>query len=79
MRHDVHESAALHVSGEALYTHDLALRDGRAIHAWPVQSKHAHARIRSIETKSALALPGVVSVLTAARRARHQRHRSRAP
>jgi xanthine dehydrogenase large subunit len=65
MRHDVHESAALHVSGEALYTHDLALRDGRALHAWPVQSKHAHARIRSIEAKSALALRGVVAVLTA--------------
>jgi xanthine dehydrogenase large subunit len=65
MKHDVHESAALHVSGEALYTHDLALRDARALHAWPVQSKHAHARVRSIEASRALTFPGVHAVLTA--------------
>ena len=65
MKHDVHESAEMHVSGQALYTHDLALRDASALHAWPVQSAHAHARIRSIETSRALALPGVHAVLTA--------------
>ena len=65
MKHDVHESAELHVSGEALYTHDLALRDPRALHAWPVQSAHAHARIRGIGTSRALGLPGVHAVLTA--------------
>ena len=65
MKHDVHESAALHVSGEALYTHDLALRDARALHVWPVQSKHAHARVRAIATIRALAFPGVHAVLTA--------------
>jgi xanthine dehydrogenase large subunit len=65
VKHDVHESADLHVSGEALYTHDIALRDARALHAWPVQSAHAHARIRGIETSRALGLPGVHAVLTA--------------
>ena len=30
-----------------------------------VRSPHAHARIKSIETQAALALPGVVAVLTA--------------
>jgi len=65
VKHDIHESAGLHVSGEALYTHDLALRDARALHAWPVQSAHAHARIRGIETSHALEVPGVHAVLTA--------------
>ena len=59
MKHDVHESAALHVSGEALYTHDLALRDARALHAWPVQSKHAHARIRTSRRAARSRFPGV--------------------
>ncbi|MET0593140.1 MAG: xanthine dehydrogenase molybdopterin binding subunit [Polyangiaceae bacterium] len=66
MKRDLHESAALHVSGEALYTHDFALRDPRALHAWPVQSLHAHAHIVRIDTTRALAAPGVRAVLTAA-------------
>lgn len=60
-----HESAALHVTGEALYTHDLATRDKSALHAWPIQSPHAHARITSLKTDKARAVPGVVDVLTA--------------
>ncbi|MCT1366869.1 xanthine dehydrogenase molybdopterin binding subunit [uncultured Kocuria sp.] len=60
-----HESAALHVTGEALYTHDLATRDPSCLHAWPVQSPHAHARITDLRIDAARATPGVVDVLTA--------------
>ena len=38
-----HESANLHVTGEALYTDDLVLRYPNLLHAWPVQAPHAHA------------------------------------
>jgi xanthine dehydrogenase large subunit len=61
-----HESAALHVSGEALYTDDLVYRARHALHAWPVQTSHAHARLLELKVDAALALPGVVRVLTAA-------------
>ena len=40
-----HEAAALHVTGRALYTDDLAPRTKDVLHAWPVQSPHTHARI----------------------------------
>jgi len=56
---------------------DLALLTGRArfiddidlpgqLHAYFVRSPHAHARIRGIDPSAALALPGVVAVLTGA-------------
>ena len=61
-----HESAALHVTGQALYTDDLGGRLGGLLHAWPVQAPHAHARILAMETAPALTIPGVVRVLTAA-------------
>ncbi|MGA7203987.1 MAG: xanthine dehydrogenase molybdopterin binding subunit [Specibacter sp.] len=60
-----HESARLHVTGTALYTDDLAQRTPGTLTAWPVQSPHAHARVRSMDTTPALAIPGVVRVLTA--------------
>ncbi|POH58981.1 xanthine dehydrogenase molybdopterin binding subunit [Arthrobacter glacialis] len=60
-----HESARLHVSGQALYTDDLAQRTAGALTAWPVQSPHAHALVRSMDTTAALAIPGVIRVLTA--------------
>lgn len=60
-----HESAALHVTGEALYTDDLVLRTRDVLHAWPVQSPHAHARITELRVKPAYDVPGVVRVLTA--------------
>ena len=59
-----HESAALHVTGEALYTDDLVYRTRDILHAWPVQSPHAHARILSLKVKPAYDVPGVVRVLT---------------
>ncbi|MFH5823693.1 xanthine dehydrogenase molybdopterin binding subunit [Georgenia sp. AZ-5] len=61
-----HESAALHVTGTALYTDDLLGRAPGVLHAWPVQAPHAHARITALRTAPALAVPGVVRVLTAA-------------
>jgi len=60
-----HESARGHVTGEALYTHDVALRRG-ALHVWPVQSKEARASLIRLDTARAAAAPGVRAVLTAA-------------
>lgn len=61
-----HESAHGHVTGGALYTDDLAARFSQLLHAWPVQAGHAHARVHAIDGAPALAVPGVVRVLTAA-------------
>ena len=59
-----HESAALHVTGEALYIDDLSsspsLLVGRV-----VSSPHAHARIASYDLTKAMKAPGVVAVLCA--------------
>jgi xanthine dehydrogenase large subunit len=60
-----HESADLHVTGLALYTDDLVSRYPGVLHAYPVQAPHAHAHVRSMDTAPALAVPGVVYVLTA--------------
>ena len=60
-----HDSAALHVTGRALFTDDLAPRTKDVLHAWPVQAPHAHARVTGLRTGPALAVPGVVRVLTA--------------
>ncbi|MFI7060261.1 xanthine dehydrogenase molybdopterin binding subunit [Kribbella sp. NPDC050124] len=59
-----HESAALHVTGKALYTDDLVQRTRDVLHAWPVQSPHTHARITDLRVKPAYDVPGVVRVLT---------------
>jgi xanthine dehydrogenase large subunit len=60
-----HESAVGHVTGHALYTDDIATARQDALSAWPVQSTQAHARISALRTDPALAVPGVVKVLTA--------------
>ncbi|MGP5388461.1 xanthine dehydrogenase molybdopterin binding subunit [Glutamicibacter arilaitensis] len=60
-----HESADGHVTGTALYTDDLSQRLSGVLHAYPVQSTHAHAKILGIETSAALAAPGVIKVITA--------------
>ncbi|GIW37041.1 MAG: dehydrogenase [Meiothermus sp.] len=60
-----HESAREHVTGRALYTDDLLPRYPNALHAWPVQAPHAHARIVRLDVQPAYAVPGVVRVLTA--------------
>ncbi len=64
--HASHESAALHATGEALYVHDIAMRDPHCLHAWPVQAVHAHALVQKLDTTAAVAMPGVRAVLTAA-------------
>ncbi|QSR84350.1 xanthine dehydrogenase molybdopterin binding subunit [Methylacidimicrobium sp. B4] len=60
-----HESAFDHVRGRACYADDAAGRFRDLLHAWPVLSPHAHARIRQIGREEAFAQPGVASVLTA--------------
>lgn len=60
-----HESADLHVTGHALYTDDLVQRTPRVLHAHPVCSPHAHARVAGLDVSPALAVDGVVRVLTA--------------
>ena len=60
-----HESAELHVSGEAAYTDDLPELAG-TLHIALGLSRHAHARIVSIDLEAVRAAPGVVAVLSAA-------------
>ncbi len=59
-----HESAHLHVTGEALYTDDIPLPEG-TLHAAIGISERAHARLRRVELSRVRAAPGVVLVLTA--------------
>ncbi len=61
----VHESAALHATGLAMYTDDLAGRTAGVLTAWPVQSTSAHAKV-TVDVTGAYRVPGVVRVLTAA-------------
>ncbi len=60
-----HESAALHVTGHALYTDDLVAATPGVLHAQPVQAPHAHARVTGCASTPAYDVPGVVRVLTA--------------
>jgi carbon-monoxide dehydrogenase large subunit len=52
------------IQGLAHYADDIALPG--MLHAAFVRSPYAHARVRSIDTSKAKALPGVVAVLTSA-------------
>ena len=52
------------VTGRAMYGADLAMAG--ALYGKVIRSPHAHARIRSIDTSKALALPGVKAVVTSA-------------
>ena len=74
-----HESAAGHVSGDALYTDDLCGRFPGILHAWPVMAPHAHALLTELDASPALDEPGVVTVLTGRRCARRRRLRLHAP
>lgn len=60
-----HESAHLHVSGEAMYVDDLPELAGTA-HAALGLSTQAHARIVRLALDAVRAMPGVIGVLTAA-------------
>ena len=59
-----HESAHLHVAGEACYVDDIPEITG-TLHAALGLSEKAHARIRSLDLSAVRAVPGVVAVLTA--------------
>jgi hypothetical protein len=52
------------VQGQARYCDDIELP--RMVHVCFLRSPYAHARILSVDTKAARAMPGVVSVLTGA-------------
>ena len=51
-------------TGEAVYADDIQLPG--MLHAKTLRSPHAHAKIVSIDTSRALALPGVHAVITGA-------------
>ncbi|MGH8683267.1 MAG: xanthine dehydrogenase molybdopterin binding subunit [Burkholderiales bacterium] len=59
-----HESAHLHVSGEAAYTDDILEARG-TLHAAFGLSEHAHARIKSMDLAAVRAAPGVVAAIAA--------------
>jgi xanthine dehydrogenase large subunit len=59
-----HESAHLHVSGEALYTDDIQEPKG-LLHLAVGMSARAHARILSIDLSAVRNAPGVIDVMTA--------------
>jgi xanthine dehydrogenase large subunit len=60
-----HESAALHVLGQATYIDDIAQLRG-TLHAALVLSTHAHARFDAVDLSLVRAAPGVVAVHGAA-------------
>ncbi|GAB2181711.1 xanthine dehydrogenase molybdopterin binding subunit [Denitratisoma sp. agr-D3] len=59
-----HESATLHVTGQARYADDIPL-PANALHAALGQSTVAHGRLRKLDLAAVRAAPGVVAVLTA--------------
>ena len=59
-----HESAHLHVTGQARYTDDLAAPEG-GLEIWPVCAPHAHARVLRRDATAARQMPGVHAVLLA--------------
>jgi xanthine dehydrogenase large subunit len=59
-----HESAALHVSGEATYVDDIAELRG-TLHAALGLSRHAHARIVALDLDPVRRAPGVIAVFSA--------------
>ena len=73
-----HESAALHVTGRALYTDDLVAARPGVLHAWPGAGAHAHARVTGLRTAPALRRAGRGPGAHRRRRARRQRRRRQA-
>jgi xanthine dehydrogenase large subunit len=58
-----HDSAVLHVTGEAVYVDDIPVSD-RLLVGRVVVSPHAHARIRSFDLRAARSVPGVHAILS---------------
>ncbi len=52
------------LTGESRYVDDLVVPG--ALHLEMVRSPHAHARVTSVDTSAAAAMPGVVAVYTGA-------------
>ncbi len=50
------------LTGRGRYTDDFI--EANQSYAWILRSPHAHARIKSIDTKAAMAAPGVIAVYT---------------
>lgn len=65
MKASPHDSAVMHVTGEARYTDDIAL-PADTLHAAFGVSPVAHGQLRSMDLAAVRAMPGVVAVLTAA-------------
>ncbi len=59
-----HESARMHVTGDAQYTDDIPVPEG-TLHAAVGMSEKAHARITLLDLTKVSAADGVVAVLTA--------------
>ncbi len=59
-----HDSAHLHVSGEATYTDDIPEARG-TLYAAIGMSDRAHARIKTIDLAKVRTAPGVVALITA--------------
>src|SRR5215470_6981602 len=60
-----HDSAAKHVTGEALYVDDIAA-PANLVHLFAGMATKAHARVARLDLEAVRAAPGVVAVLTAA-------------
>lgn len=60
-----HESAAAQVAGAATYIDDMPEVRG-TLHAAPILSNAAHGRLRGVDAKAALAVPGVHDVILSA-------------
>ena len=60
----MHDSAYLHVSGEARYIDDLPEPPG-LLHIYIAMSERAHARIRELDLSKVRSAPGVVEVFSA--------------
>ena len=58
-----HESGKLHVTGEALYTDDIAT-PANTLHAYVGLSQATHARIKNLNLDAVRKAPGVVCVVT---------------
>ncbi len=58
-----HESAAKHVTGEAVYVDDIHVND-QLLHGRVVYSPHAHARIKSFDLSLAKKVNGIHAVLS---------------
>jgi xanthine dehydrogenase large subunit len=59
-----HDSAAKHVSGEAVYVDDIAV-PANCLTVLIAQSPHAHARITHMDLSAVAAAPGIVAVMSA--------------